>query len=91
MCARCWTRGGWRSIRPRPRCLYEPDAIRRGVELLGPRLVLWGSDFPLRDQAADRAAVEAALPDEALRRAVMGENAARFLGLGDAAAGRSSG
>ena len=63
--------------------LYERDVFRRGLELLGPRLVLWGSDFPLRDQAEDRAAVEAALPDEAQRRAVLGENAARFLALGD--------
>ena len=43
--------------------------------------MLWGSDFPLREQAADRAAVEAAVGDQAQRAAVLGGNAARFLGL----------
>ncbi|MSQ41759.1 MAG: amidohydrolase [Dehalococcoidia bacterium] len=61
--------------------LYDPSVFVRGLELVDERLVLWGSDFPLRDQAADRAAAEAALPDGARRAAVLGENAARFLGL----------
>ncbi len=62
--------------------LYEPRVFAQALELLGPELVLWGSDFPLREQGEDRAAVEAALPDAAERAAVLGENAARFLGLG---------
>ena len=61
--------------------LYEPDVFQRVADLAGTDLVLWGSDFPLREQAADRAAVEAAVGDQAQRAAVLGGNAARFLGL----------
>ena len=41
----------------------------------------WGSDFPLRDQAAERAAIESALPYGIEREMVLGGNATRFLGL----------
>ena len=61
--------------------LYEPAVFAHTIELCGVEHVLWGSDFPLRDQAADRAAVEAAIADEAQRAAVLGGNAARFLAL----------
>lgn len=61
--------------------LYDAAVFERAAALAGPEHVLWGSDFPLREMAADRAAVEAALPDPALRAAVLGGNAARFLGL----------
>jgi uncharacterized protein len=61
--------------------LYDPAVFRLGIELLGRDAVCWGSDFPLRRQDADRAAVEAALPGEEDRAAVLGENATRFLGL----------
>ena len=61
--------------------LYEARVFRAAIDLVGVDAVLWGSDFPLRSQAADRAAVEAALPDEAERAAVLGGNAARFLAL----------
>ncbi len=61
--------------------LYEPRVFRAVCDLVGSDLVAWGSDFPLRSQAADRAAVEAALPDLDERAAVLGGNAARFLGL----------
>ena len=61
--------------------LYDPRVFEAAQGLLGEGLVLWGSDFPLREQAADRAAVEAAVRDEAQRAAVLGGNAARFLGL----------
>ena len=61
--------------------LYAPEVFERVADLVGGDLALWGSDFPLRDQAADRAAVEAAVGDEAQRAAVLGGNAARFLGL----------
>jgi predicted TIM-barrel fold metal-dependent hydrolase len=61
--------------------LYDARVFEAAHSLLGDGLVLWGSDFPLRDQAADRAAVEAAVHDEAQRAAVLGGNAARFLGL----------
>lgn len=61
--------------------LYAPAVFRRGLDLAGAQAVCWGSDFPLRDQAADRAAVEAALPAGPERDAVLGGNAARFLRL----------
>jgi uncharacterized protein len=61
--------------------LYDPRVFEAAQSLLGDGLVLWGSDFPLRDQAADRAAVEAAVHDGTQRDAVLGGNAARFLGL----------
>lgn len=61
--------------------LYEPRVFEVVRNLAGDDAVLWGSDFPLRSQLRDRAAVEAALPDEAVRAAVLGENAARFLRL----------
>ena len=43
--------------------------------------VLWGSDFPLRSQAADRRDLEQAVPDALVRSALLGGNAARLLGL----------
>lgn len=61
--------------------LYAPDVFRRGIDLVGRDAVAWGSDFPLRPQARDRAEVEAALPDAEDRAAVLGGNAARFLGI----------
>ena len=61
--------------------LYGTDAARHGIALAGVDAVCWGSDFPLREQDVDRAAIEAALPDPAERAAVLGGNAARFLGL----------
>jgi len=62
--------------------LYAPEVFRRVIDLAGLDAVAWGSDFPLRAQDVDRAYVEAALPDPAERAAVLGGNAARFLGLG---------
>ena len=62
--------------------LYAPEVFRRVIDLVGVEGVAWGSDFPLRPQDVDRAYVEAALPDEGERAAVLGGNAARFLGLG---------
>ena len=61
--------------------LYEPAAFETVARLAGEGLVAWGSDFPLRAMAADRAAAEAAIGDGALREAVLGGNASRFLGL----------
>jgi predicted TIM-barrel fold metal-dependent hydrolase len=61
--------------------LYEPRVFEIGLALLGTEAVAWGSDFPLRPQAVDLAAVRAALPDGHARSAVLGENAARFLGI----------
>ena len=61
--------------------LYEPAVFERVLELAGEERVLWGSDFPLRGQAQDRAAVEAALPEASHREAVLGANAALLLNL----------
>lgn len=61
--------------------LYEPRVFDAARTLLGDRLVLWGSDFPLRDQRADRAAIEAAVADAETRAGILGGNAARLLGL----------
>lgn len=68
--------------------LYGHDAVRRGIDLAGVEAVCWGSDFPLRDQQLDRAAIEAALPPGPERDAVLGGNAARFLDLPASLAGR---
>ncbi|MCC6235984.1 MAG: amidohydrolase family protein [Dehalococcoidia bacterium] len=61
--------------------LYEPRVFEAVIALAGLDSILWGSDFPLRAQAQDRAEAEAALPDDRAREAVLGGNAARFLGL----------
>ena len=65
--------------------LYGPLAARHGVALAGRDAVCWGSDFPLRAQAIDRAAIAAAFASgpagDADRDAVLGGNAARFLRL----------
>ena len=64
--------------------LYAPEAVRRGIDLAGMAAVCWGSDFPLRDQAQDRAAIEAVLPPGLERDSVLGGNATRFLALAQA-------
>ena len=61
--------------------LYDRRVFTAAHDLLGDGLVLWGSDFPLRDQRGDRAAIEAAVLDPDQRAAILGGNAARFLGL----------
>ncbi len=61
--------------------LYEPRVFEAVAELAGPELVLWGSDYPLRAQGRDLAAARAAVADPVLREALLGGNAARFLGL----------
>ncbi|MBX7111159.1 MAG: amidohydrolase [Dehalococcoidia bacterium] len=61
--------------------LYEPRIFRVVADLVGSDLIAWGSDFPLGNQQADLAAVEAAVPDLEERAAILGGNATRFLGL----------
>jgi predicted TIM-barrel fold metal-dependent hydrolase len=56
--------------------LYEASAY----SAIEPSCLLFGSDFPLIKQNRARGDIEAALPPE-LRQAVMGDNAARWLGL----------
>jgi len=61
--------------------LYEPRVFELVRALAGERSTLWGSDFPLRGQATDRAAIESALLDPAQRAAVLGGNAEQLLRL----------
>ncbi len=60
--------------------LYEPRVFEAVIGLVGVGAVLWGSDFPLRDQRRDREEAEAALGSDEARAAILGGNAARFLG-----------
>jgi hypothetical protein len=53
--------------------------VEYAVELLGPERVEFGSDWPLRDFAVQRARVEGAAIDEAAKRLVLGGNIARIL------------
>lgn len=61
--------------------LYKPRVFETVRVLAGDGRVLWGSDFPLRSQAIDRASVETAVQDVTQREAILGANAARLLGL----------
>lgn len=61
--------------------LYGPGVFALGITLVGVEAICWGSDYPLRGQAADRALVAGALASDEERAAVLGGNAARFLGL----------
>jgi predicted TIM-barrel fold metal-dependent hydrolase len=61
--------------------LYEPRVFELVSDLVGDTLVMWGSDYPLREQAADRAAAEQAIAAPERRAAALGGNAARFLRL----------
>lgn len=63
--------------------LYEPRVFTTARMLLGDSIVAWGSDFPLRAQLGDKAAVEDAGAGfaQAYRDAILGGNAARFLKL----------
>ena len=62
--------------------LYEPRVFEAVAELVGPELLMWGSDYPLRAQDRDLAEAREAVADPARRDALLGGNAARFLGLG---------
>ena len=61
--------------------LYEPSVFATVAHLAGAEHVAWGSDYPLRGMATDRADAEAAIAGDALRDAALGGNAARFLGI----------
>jgi predicted TIM-barrel fold metal-dependent hydrolase len=61
--------------------LYDPAVFAAVASLAGADCIAWGSDFPLRGQPRDRAAVESALADPVLRAAALGGNAARLLRL----------
>ncbi len=61
--------------------LYRPEVFDRAIDLLGPRYIAWGSDYPLRSQAVDLGQTRDALHTDGARNAILGGNAARFLGL----------
>ena len=61
--------------------LYENRIIDIITELVGSEVMLWGSDYPLREQDIDRAEIERSVQDPLLRSALLGGNAVRFLGL----------
>lgn len=71
------------------RYLYEPSVLAQAAEALGgeradarpPGRLLFGSDYPLIGQAAALADVRKGGLDEATLRRVLGESAARLLGL----------
>jgi uncharacterized protein len=63
------------------RHLYRPEVFARANDLAGTGAIAWGSDFPLRSQAVDLAEAREAIADERAREAILGGNAARFLGL----------
>jgi predicted TIM-barrel fold metal-dependent hydrolase len=60
--------------------LYEPSAYAAVTSLLGAQSLLFGSDFPLVSQKQARTLVEAAVAP-GMAEAVMGTNAAQYLGL----------
>jgi predicted TIM-barrel fold metal-dependent hydrolase len=62
------------------RYLYEPSALPGAVKLTGGRL-LFGSDYPLIGQAAALEDVRGGGLDDASLGAVLGEGAARLLGI----------
>ncbi|MCA9848382.1 MAG: amidohydrolase family protein [Dehalococcoidia bacterium] len=61
--------------------LYQPEVFRRGIELIGTRNIAWGSDYPLRSQSVDLGQARDALRTDGEINAILGGNAARFLGL----------
>ncbi len=61
--------------------LYRPEVIRTVLDLVGQEKILFGTDFPLiRPKRLLRQVDEAGIGPEA-RRAILGGNAARLLGL----------
>jgi len=61
--------------------LYRPDVYARVTDLVGAERILFGSDFPLVDQATALREVHDAPIDDEARRLILGENARRLLRL----------
>jgi predicted TIM-barrel fold metal-dependent hydrolase len=82
--------GGWRGVRDVVDCPNvvvdtsgaQPHAglVNYAVDLLGPQRVVYGSDWPIRDFAVQRARVEGAGLAADVQGLVMGGNMARILG-----------
>ncbi|MFT3816476.1 MAG: amidohydrolase family protein [Rubrivivax sp.] len=65
--------------------VYDADTLRRLLQVFGPGQVMAGTDYPFSIMDPDPAAsIDAIRPDAALRRALRGGNARRWLGLGEA-------
>ncbi len=63
--------------------LYDREVFTRAVDLIGARRVAWGSDYPLRSQSVDLGEARDAIHSDGARALILGDNAARFLGLGE--------
>lgn len=61
--------------------LYSREVFANAIELMGPHHIAWGSDFPLRSQLTDLTEARDAIPTDGARAAILGANAARFLGI----------
>jgi len=82
--------GGWRGVRAIAGCPNvlvdtsgaqpEADLVEDAVAVLGARRVLFGSDWPIRDFAVQRARVTGARLPAAVRDLILGGNARRVFG-----------
>ena len=61
--------------------LYDDAVYRRVIELTGPAMVLFGSDYPLLSQSRSRRRIEEAGLQPAACDLILGGNAAALLGL----------
>lgn len=61
--------------------LYSPALFQAAIAMTGPHAIAWGSDYPLRSQAVDLRETREAIAEDGAREAILGGNAARFLGL----------
>jgi predicted TIM-barrel fold metal-dependent hydrolase len=61
--------------------LYDAGIYERVAGLIGAERILFGSDFPLLSQKRSRRRIEESGLDAAAKALILGENAARLLGL----------
>jgi aminocarboxymuconate-semialdehyde decarboxylase len=60
-------------------CVYDPETLARLVQIVGPQHVVMGSDYPVGDASPVDTVREIAGLDDAGRKAVLNDNAARLL------------
>jgi len=60
--------------------IAPPDLLQKVIDAHAPERILFGTDSPWRDQAADLGRVRQAFPDPDVQRLVLEENAERLLG-----------
>ena len=63
--------------------LYDREVFAKAIDLVGARRIAWGSDYPLRSQSVDLGETRDAISSDGARALILGDNAARFLGLGE--------